>query len=39
MVQAVCDIDSDKAAAAKELLRAEHAFTDYEAMLADGGCS
>ena len=36
-VQAVCDIDADKAAAAKELLRAEHAFTDYEAMLADGG--
>jgi predicted dehydrogenase len=38
-VQAVCDIDADKAAAAKELLRAEHAFTDYEAMLADGGCT
>ena len=38
-VHAVCDIDAEKAAAAKETLRAEHAFTDYDTMLDDGGCT
>ena len=37
-VQAVCDIDPSKAASAKDLLGAAHAFTDYERMLTEGGC-
>eukprot|EP01051_Picozoa_sp_SAG22_P008001 SAG22_NODE_587_length_8857_cov_5.973167_4_plen_407_part_00 len=36
-VHAVCDLDPAKAAAAKELLQAGNAFTDYEAMLDEGG--
>ena len=37
-VQAVCDIDPEKAEAAKELLQAARAFTDYDTMLKEGGC-
>ena len=35
-VQAVCDIDPDKAASAKVTLGAERAFTEYETMLNEG---
>ena len=38
-VHAVCDIDTKKAADAKKVLRAEYAFTDYDTMLTEGGCT
>ncbi len=38
-VAAVCELNAERAAAAAEAFGADHSFTEYEAMLEDGGVS